>query len=73
MAAGEVKENIIENKKDDMVDNMGQASCADSQGTYLPTPRLIQKAKDAKNLAVALQPDGKVRLKFRDERVNRKI
>jgi hypothetical protein len=51
---GRLKENIIENKKDDMVEYMGQATA------------LIQKAKDAKNLSVAPQPDGKVRLAFKD-------
>ena len=35
---GRVKENIIENKKDDMVEYMGQASAL-IQKTFLPTPR----------------------------------
>jgi hypothetical protein len=62
---GRVKENIIENKKDDMVEYMGQASAL-IQKYVPPNPELIQKAKDAKNLAVAPQPDGKVRLAFKD-------
>ena len=62
---GRVKENIIENKTDDMVEYMGKASALIEQ--YVPPdPALIQKAKDAKNLAVAPQPDGKVRLEFKD-------
>ena len=31
-----------------------------------PDPERIQKTKDAKNLKVAPQPDGKVRLEFKD-------
>ena len=62
---GRVKENIIENKVEDMVEYMGKASALIQQ--YVPpNPELIQKAKDAKNLAVAPQPDGKVRLAFKD-------
>ena len=62
---GRVKESIIENKKEDMVEYMGQASAL-IQKYVPPNPELIQKAKDAKNLAVAPQPDGKVRLAFKD-------
>jgi hypothetical protein len=62
---GRIKESIIENKKDDMVEYMGKASALIQQ--YVPPdPALIQKAKDAKNLSVAPQPDGKVRLAFKD-------
>ena len=62
---GRVKENIIENKKDEMVEYMGKAS--DLIHQYVPPdPARIQKAKDAKNLAVVPQPDGKVRLEFKD-------
>jgi len=62
---GRVKENIVENKKEEMVEYMGQASAL-IQKYVPPDPALIQKAKDAKNLAVAPQPDGKVRLAFKD-------
>src|SRR6187401_1748517 len=62
---GRVKENIIENKVEDMVEYMGKAS--DLIHQYVPpNPARIQKAKDAKNLAVVPQPDGKVRLEFKD-------
>jgi hypothetical protein len=62
---GRIKETIIENKKDDMVEYMEKASSLIQQ--YVPPdPAQIQKAKDAKNLAVAPQPDGKVRLEFKD-------
>ena len=62
---GRIKENIIENKKDEMVEYMGKASDLIQQ--YVPPdPERIQKAKDAKNLAVVPQPDGKVRLEFKD-------
>jgi len=63
--SGRVKENIIENKVEDMVEYMGQATAL-IQKYVPPNPELIQKAKDAKNLAVAPQPDGKVRLAFKD-------
>ena len=36
---GRVKENIIENKKDDMVEYMGQASALIQKYSFLPTPR----------------------------------
>ena len=62
---GRVKENIIENKVEDMVEYMGKASAL-IQKYVPPNPELIQKAKDAKNLAVAPQPDGMVRLAFKD-------
>jgi hypothetical protein len=62
---GRVKENIIENKVEDMVEYMGKATAL-IQKYVPPNPELIQKAKDAKNLAVAPQPDGKVRLAFKD-------
>jgi hypothetical protein len=62
---GRVKENIIENKKDEMVEYMENAGKLIHQ--YVPPdPAQIQKAKDAKNLSVAAQPDGKVRLEFKD-------
>ena len=62
---GRVKENIIENKKDEMVEYMEKAGALIHQ--YVPPdPALIQKAKDAKNLTVRPQPDGKVRLAFKD-------
>ncbi len=62
---GRIKENIIENKIDDMVEYMEKAGALIDQ--YVPPdPAQIQKAKDAKNLTVAPQPDGKVRLAFKD-------
>lgn len=62
---GRVKEAIIENKKDEMVEYMEKAGELIHQ--YVPpNPAQIQKAKDAKNLSVAPQPDGKVRLEFKD-------
>ena len=62
---GRIKENIIENKKDEMVEYMENAGKLIHQ--YVPPdPAQIQKAKDAKNLSVAPQPDGKVRLEFKD-------
>ena len=62
---GRVKENIIENKKDDLVEYMGKASALIHQ--YVPPdPALVQKAKDANNLKVVPQPDGKLRLEFQN-------
>jgi hypothetical protein len=62
---GRIKENIIENKKDDIVDYMEKASGLIHQ--YIPPdPAQIQKAKDANNLKVLPQPDGQVRLEFQN-------
>lgn len=60
---GRIKENIIEKKKDEMVEYMEQAGALIQK--YLPPdPALIQKAKDANNLTVLPQPDGTLRLAF---------
>lgn len=62
---GRVKEKIIENKKDEMVEYMGKAGALIHQ--YVPPdPALVQKAKDANNLKVLPQPDGKLRLEFQN-------
>ena len=62
---GRVKENIIENKKDEMVEYMEKAGALIHQ--YVPPdPERIQKTKDANNLKVVPQPDGKVRLEFQN-------
>jgi hypothetical protein len=62
---GRVKENIVENKKDDMKEYMEKAAGLIQQ--YVPpNPALIQKAKDAGNMKVAPPADGKVRIDFRN-------
>ncbi len=62
---GRVKETIIENKKDEMVEYMGQAGALINQ--YVPPEAaLVQKAKDANNLKVIPQPDGKLHLEFQN-------
>jgi hypothetical protein len=62
---GRIKQNIIENKKDEMVEYMEKASALIHQ--YLPPDSaLIQKAKDANNLSVLPQPEGKLRLVFQN-------
>src|SRR6185295_1643382 len=62
---GRVKENIVENKKDDMKEYMEKAAGLIQQ--YVPpNPALIQKARDAGNMTVAPPADGKVRVDFRN-------
>jgi hypothetical protein len=62
---GRVKENIVENKKDDMKEYMEKAAGLIHQ--YVPpNPAQIQKAKDAGNMAVTPQADGKVRVDFKN-------
>ena len=62
---GRIKENIIENKKDEMVEYMEKAG--DLIHQYVPPdPERIQKTKEANNLKVVPQPDGKVRLEFQN-------
>ena len=62
---GRIKENIIENKKDEMAEYMEKAGALIHQ--YVPPdPTLIQKAKDANNLSVLPQPEGKLRLVFQN-------
>jgi hypothetical protein len=62
---GRVKEKIVENKKDEMAEYMEKAVALIHQ--YVPPdPAQIQKAKDANNLKVLPQPDGKLRLEFQN-------
>ena len=62
---GRVKENIVENKTEDMKEYMEKAAALIHQ--YVPpNPAQIQKAKDAGNMAVQPQPDGTVRVEFRN-------
>jgi hypothetical protein len=62
---GRVKEQIIENKKDEMVEYMEKA--ANLIHSYIPpSPMQIQQAKDAGNMAVRPQPDAKVRVEFQN-------
>ena len=62
---GRLKETVIENKKDEMVEYMEKAGALIHQ--YVPPdPAQIQKAKDANNLKVLPQPDGKLRLEFQN-------
>ena len=60
-----LKGRIVENKKDDMQDYMERAAALIHK--YVPpTPALIQKAKDAGNLAVKPTQDGRVRAEFKN-------
>ena len=62
---GRVKEQIVENKKEDMQEYMEQASALIHK--YVPPdPALIQKAKDAGGMKVTPPQQGKVRVEFRD-------
>lgn len=62
---GRLKEQIVENKKDEIQDYMEKAVALIHK--YVPpTPALIQKAKDAGNLTVKPPQDGKVRAEFKD-------
>jgi hypothetical protein len=62
---GRVKEQIVENKKDDMKEYMEKAAALIQQ--YVPpNPAQIQKAKDAGNMLVRPPSEGKVRVEFRD-------
>ena len=62
---GRVKEQVIENKKNDMQEYMEKAAALIQQ--YVPPdPAQIQKAKDAGQMKVQPQPDGKVRVEFRN-------
>jgi len=62
---GKVKEQVIENKKSDMQEYMEKAAALIQQ--YVPPdPAQIQKAKDAGQMKVQPQPDGKVRVEFRN-------
>jgi hypothetical protein len=58
---GRVKQQVIENKKDEMKDYMQQAAALIHQ--YVPpNPQQIQAAKDAGRVAMDPQPGGKARL-----------
>jgi hypothetical protein len=62
---GRLKENIIENKKDEMQEYM--ASAVALVHKYLPpNPALLQKAKDAGKVAVTPADQGRIRLDFTD-------
>jgi hypothetical protein len=62
---GRVKEQIVENKKDEMKDYMEQA--VSLIHTYVPpNPTQIQKAKDAGKMRLTPPQQGKVRVEFPD-------
>ena len=62
---GRLKEQIVENKKDEISDYMEKAVALIHK--YVPpNPELIQKAKDAGNLTVKPPQDGKVRAEFKE-------
>ena len=62
---GRLKEQVVENKKDDMKDYMEQAAGLIQQ--YVPpNPALIQKAKDSGKMLVRPPQAGKVRVEFPD-------
>jgi len=62
---GRVKEQVIENKKNDMQEYMEKAAALIQQ--YVPpNPAQIQKAKDAGQMQVQPQPEGRVRVEFRN-------
>jgi len=62
---GRLKGKIVENKKEDMQEYMEKAVALVHQ--YVPPkPELIQKAKDAGNLAVKPPQDGRVRAEFKN-------
>ena len=64
-AAGRLKEKIVENKKDDMQEYMEQAASL-IQMYVPPTPAQIQQAKDAGNMALRPQPQGRCASSFQD-------
>ena len=60
---GRLKKRVVENKKDEMVEYMEKAGALIHQ--YVPPEAAqIQKAKDAGNMTVSPQADGKVRVEF---------
>ena len=61
---GRLKTQVVENKKEDMQEYMEKAAAL-IQKYVPPNPELIQKAKDAGNMAVRQQPPG-VRVEFRN-------
>ena len=62
---GRAKERIVENKKNDMQEYMEKAAALIHQ--YVPpSPERIQQAKDAGNVKLQPQPDGKARVELRN-------
>ncbi len=62
---GRLKEQVVENKKDEMQEYMEKAGALIQQ--YVPpNPAQIQKAKDAGNMQLRPPTEGKVRVEFRD-------
>ena len=62
---GRVKERVVENKKGEMQEYMEKAATLIHQ--YVPpSPERIQKAKDAGNVKLLPQPDGKARVELRN-------
>jgi len=62
---GRAKERVVENKKSEMQEYMEKAAALIHQ--YVPpNPERIQKAKDAGNVQVKPQPDGKARVELRN-------
>ena len=62
---GRAKERVVENKKNEMQEYMEKAAALIHQ--YVPpSPERIQKAKDAGNVQLQPQPDGKARVELRN-------
>jgi hypothetical protein len=62
---GRLKEKVVENKKSEMQEYMEKAAALIQQ--YVPPdPAQIQKVKDAGHMLLRPEPDGKVRVEFRD-------
>ncbi len=62
---GKLKQQVVENKKSDMQEYMEKAAALIQQ--YVPpNPAQIQKAKDAGQMKMQPQPDGKLRVEFRN-------
>ena len=62
---GRLKQQVIENKKDDMREYMEKAAALIQQ--YVPpNPAQVQKVKDAGRMVTSPKPDGTVRVEFRE-------
>ena len=62
---GRLKESVVENKKNEMQEYMEKAASLIHQ--YVPpSPERIQQAKDAGNVKLQPQPDGKARVELRN-------
>lgn len=62
---GRAKERVVENKKNEMQEYMEKAAALIHQ--YVPpSPERIQKAKDAGNVQLKPQPEGKARVELRN-------